>query len=112
MAGQHSGAVGFGLRGYRAGGVAGEAALRDHLRQEGLVLAHHTGNTHGIVCERDTLLFPCTGKWETETKSVAYSLRRPHQCGSECLAKAGVKADCPAPRRCPYPCWTATLWPD
>lgn len=56
VAWQHCGAVGCGLRGYRAGGVAGETALRDHLRQEGLVLAHHTGNTHGIICEKDTVM--------------------------------------------------------
>lgn len=52
VAGQHCGAVGFRLRGYRAGGVAGETALRDHPGQEGLVLAHHTGNTHGIICQK------------------------------------------------------------
>lgn len=51
VAGEHRGSVGFGLRGYRAGGVAGEAALRDHPGQEGLVLAHHTGDAHGIICE-------------------------------------------------------------
>lgn len=51
VAGEHRGAVGIGLRGYRAGGVAGEAALRDHPGQEGLVLAHHTGDAHGIICE-------------------------------------------------------------
>lgn len=59
MAGQHCGARAFGLRGYRAGGVAGKTALRDHPGQEGLVLAHHTGNTHGIIWRKIHLLFLC-----------------------------------------------------
>lgn len=69
MAGEHCGAVGFGLRGYRAGGVAGEAALRDHPGQEGLVLAHHTGNAHGIICEERRVSFFYVlerGKWKLE----------------------------------------------
>lgn len=110
MAGQHCGAGAFGLRGYRAGGVAGETALRDHPGQEGLVLTDHTGNTHGIIWRK--MHTSVVSPWKMETKRVSYSLHRPRRCGSKCLAKAGVTADCPAPRRCPYPCWSATLWPD
>lgn len=50
VTGQHGGAVSLGLRGRRAGGVAGETALRHHPRQEGLVLAHHAGDAHGVDC--------------------------------------------------------------
>lgn len=59
MAGQHCGAGAFGLRGYRARGVAGETALRDQPGQEGFVLAHHAGNTHGIIWRKICLLFLC-----------------------------------------------------
>lgn len=57
VAGQHRGAGAFGLRGCRAGAVAGETALRYHPGQEGLVLAHHAGNTRGIVWKKTRLLF-------------------------------------------------------
>lgn len=55
VAGQHGGAGGFGQRGRRAGGVAGESALCYHPGQEGLVLAHHAGDTHGIICRPEKI---------------------------------------------------------
>lgn len=54
VAGQHGGAGGLLLRGCRAGGVAGETTLCHHPGQKRLVLAHHTGDTHGVIWrERD-----------------------------------------------------------
>lgn len=49
MAGQHGGARDLGLRGGRASGVAGEAALRHHLGQKGLMLADYAGDADGVV---------------------------------------------------------------
>lgn len=49
MAGQHGGARDLGLRGGGASGVAGEAALRHHSGQKGLVLADHAGDANGVV---------------------------------------------------------------
>lgn len=49
VAGQHGGARSLRLGGGRTGGVAGEAALRRHPGQEGLVLAHHAGDAYGVV---------------------------------------------------------------
>lgn len=49
MAGQHGGARDLGLRGSRASGVAGEAALRHHPGQKGLVLADYAGDANGVV---------------------------------------------------------------
>lgn len=42
--------------------MAGETALCDHPGQEGLMLAHHTGNAHGIICRKTCLLFLCGKK--------------------------------------------------